>query len=72
MEILLFLNFVFTCCLGVYFYTQLKEKEDEINELYDMYYKLNEWKTTKETTKKEKVKNKEKRGQVYFIDRNDF
>lgn len=38
MYILLILSFIFTGCLGVFFYIQLKEKEDDIEELYDLIY----------------------------------
>ena len=52
---IIFLNFLFTCCIAVFFYIQLKDKEDDINELYDMYYKLYEF---KENNNKQKNKGK--------------
>lgn len=42
MYILILTLFIFTCCLGVYFFVNLKYKSDEINELYDLVFKLNE------------------------------
>ena len=38
MYLLIILNFICICCLGVFFFIQLKEKEDDIEELYDLYY----------------------------------
>ena len=55
---IVFLNFIFTCCIAVFFYTQQKDKEDYINELYDMYYKLYEIKENKENNNKTKSKSK--------------
>lgn len=42
MYILILILFIFTCCLGVYFFINLKYLKDEINELYDLVFKLNE------------------------------
>lgn len=39
MYILLIMNFIFTCCLGVFFFIKLKDKEDDIEELYNIFYK---------------------------------
>ena len=61
MYLLIILNFIFICCVGVFLYIQLKEKEDEIEELYDLYYKHLE--------DEEKVK---KKGKVVRYDRNIF
>ena len=38
MYILLFINFLLTCCIGVFLFNQLKEREDDIEELYNLYY----------------------------------
>lgn len=61
MYLLIIINFIFICCVGVFLYIQLKEKEDEIEELYDLYYKHLE--------DEEKVK---KKGKVVRYDRNIF
>ena len=66
MWVLIFLNFLFSCCLSVFFYTQLKNKEDDINELFDMYYLLY---NLKETNKENKELKKKK---VFKLDRWDF
>lgn len=65
MYILLILNFLFTCCVGVFFYNQIKEKEDDIDELYDLYYEH------LENEKNYKNKKKEK-GRVIKIDTSIF
>ena len=64
MYILLFLNFILTCCIGVFLFNQVKEKEDEIEELYNLYYKHLE--------EEENVKSKKKKGSVIRIDRGIF
>ena len=38
MYILIIMNFIFTCCLGVFFFIKLKDKEDDIEELYNVFY----------------------------------
>lgn len=42
MYILVVLSFIFSGCLGVFFYLQLKEKEDDIEELYNLFYEKKE------------------------------
>lgn len=37
MYLLIIGNFILTCCVGIYLYIQLKEREDEIEELYDLH-----------------------------------
>lgn len=64
MYILLLLNFLFVCFIGVYFYNQLKDKEDDIEQLYDLFYNH-----LKEDENSEKNR---KKGKVMLIDRNDF
>ena len=38
MYILILINFLFCCSLSVVFFMNLKEKDDEIQELYDIFY----------------------------------
>lgn len=64
MYILLFINFLLTCFIGVFLFNQLKEKEDDIEELYDLYYKHLE--------EEENFKNKNMKGNVIKIDRRIF
>ncbi len=64
MYLLLIMNFIFTCCVGVFFYNQIKEKEDEIEELYDLLYDH-----FKQDENSEKNK---KKGKIYYYDINDF
>lgn len=59
MYLLIILNFIFICCVGVFLFIQLKEKEDEIEELYDLYYSHIE--EDKKIKKKEKVIRYDKR-----------
>lgn len=33
------ISFIFTCCLAVFFYTKLKERDDELDEFYEIFYK---------------------------------
>lgn len=55
MYVLLIMNFIFTCCLGVFFFIKLKDKEDDIEELFDMFYEeININKEYKEKNKKSK------------------
>lgn len=55
MYILIIMNFIFTCCLGVFFFIKLKDKEDDIEELFDMFYEeININKEYKEKNKKNK------------------
>lgn len=61
MYILLAINFLFTGFIGVFFYNQLKEKEDDIEELYDLFYK-----------KEEEEKNVKKKGRIVKYDRSIF
>lgn len=64
MYILLFLNFLLTCCIGVFLFNQIKEREDEIEELYDLYHSYYE-EILKRNNKKEK-------GKVIKIDKRIF
>ena len=49
------MNFIFTCCLGVFFFIKLKDKEDDIEELFDMFYEeININKEYKKKNKKSK------------------
>lgn len=52
MYVLIIMNFIFTCCLGVFFFIKLKDKEDDIEELFDMFYE--EININKEYMKKNK------------------
>lgn len=55
MYVLIIMNFIFTCCLGVFFFIKLKDKEDDIEELFDMFYEeININKEYKEKNKKSK------------------
>ena len=64
MYILLIINFLFSCCIGVFLYNQLKEREDEIEELYNLFYDfINSEQNKKKNIRKDKV--------MYF-GRNDF
>ena len=38
MYILIIMNFIFTCCLGVFLFIKLKDQEDDIEELYNVFY----------------------------------
>ena len=38
MYVLILINFLFCCSLSVVFFINLKEKDDEIQELYDIFY----------------------------------
>lgn len=64
MYILLFINFLLLCIECVFLFNQLKEKEDDIEELYDLYYKHLE--------EEESFKNKNREGKVIKIDRRIF
>lgn len=59
MYILIILNFICICCVGVFLFIQLKEKEDEIDELYDLYYSHIE--EDKKIKKREKIIKYDKR-----------
>lgn len=61
MYILLAINFLFTCFIGVFFYNQLKDLEDDVEEIYDLFYK-----------KEEEEKKIKKRGKVVKYDRSIF
>jgi len=61
MYILLAINFLFTGFIGVFFYNQLKDLEDDVEEIYDLFYK-----------KEEEEKNIKKRGKVVKYDRSIF
>lgn len=65
MYILILMNFLFSCCIGVFLYNQMKETEDGIEELYDLYYEHLE----EERNYKNK---KEKKGRVIKVDRGIF
>lgn len=55
MYVLIIMNFIFTCCLGVFFFIKLKDKEDDIEELFDMFYEeININKEYKKKNKKSK------------------
>lgn len=55
MYVLIIINFIFTCCLGVFFFIKLKDKEDDIEELFDMFYEeININKEYKKKNKKSK------------------
>lgn len=65
MYILIFINFLLICFVGVFLFNQLKEKEDDIDELYNLYYEhLTEDKSIE-------VK-KNKKGSVIKFDRSIF
>ena len=65
MYILLLINFLFIFCIGVFLYNQIKETEDSVEELYDLYYEHLE----EERNYKAK---KEKKGRVIKIDSSIF
>ena len=57
MNIFNVVNFILICCVGVFLFVVLKDKEDAIEELYDMYYEHDELLRNKEKkTKKKKAK----------------
>lgn len=60
MYLLIIGNFILTCCIGIYLYVQLKEREDEIEELYDIY--------EKHISECEYSTKKKKEGKVFYFD----
>lgn len=58
MYILIILSYILTGCIGVFLYIQLKEKEDDIEELYNLFYE-----------RENQERNKKKKGKIIDYDR---
>lgn len=58
MYILVILSYILTGCIGVFFYIQIKEKEDDIEELYNLFYE-----------RENQERNKKKKGKIIDYDR---
>ena len=56
MYILILFNFIFMCFIGVFLFIKLKEKEDDIEELYDLIYEQNQIKDYKKKQESKKQK----------------
>lgn len=55
MYILILFNFIFMCFVGVFLFIKLKEKDDEIEELYDLVYQMKDYSKTQENKKQKGV-----------------
>lgn len=56
MLVFMILLFIFVCCISVYFYYLLQEKDREIEELFDLYYEYVEKDLKKEFSKSKVVR----------------